>query len=59
MGEPARTGQAFLNRRPPQGRQICNGHVQSSPGSFYSRLATAGYAYGGEATALRMVTDYL
>ena len=30
-----------------------------SPGCFDSRLATAGYAYGGEATALRMVTDYL
>ena len=32
---------------------ICNGRMQSSPGSFYSRLATAGYAtcYGllGEA----------
>ena len=38
---------------------MCNGHVQSSPGSFDSRLATAGYTYGGEATALRMVTDYL
>ena len=38
---------------------MCNGRVQSSPGSFDSRLATAGYAYSGEATALRMVTDYL
>ena len=38
---------------------ICNSRVQLSPGSFDSRLAIAGYAYGGEATALRMVTDYL
>ena len=39
---------------------MCNGRVQFKPGlASDDRLATAGYAYGGEATALRMVTDYL
>ena len=34
--------------------------MQFKPGlTSDDRLATAGYAYGGEATALRMVTDYL